>query len=163
MIELDSPNGDESFAHAVNDRGEVVGSFGVVTPSGFSRHAVLWRDGRPIDLGTLGGEYSFPTAINVRTQVVGESTTASGELHAFLWEHGAMSDLGPGSAEEINDRGEVMGNAELSAFVWHDGIRTELPLGGHAVAMNQRGQIAGFVPDPAGGQAAALWEPDRCE
>jgi len=38
------------------------------------------------DLGTLGGNFSGPVAINDRGQVVGYSTTASGELHAFLWE-----------------------------------------------------------------------------
>jgi uncharacterized membrane protein len=37
------------------------------------------------DLGTLSGAESCATAINERGQVVGESTTASGETHAVLW------------------------------------------------------------------------------
>jgi probable HAF family extracellular repeat protein len=39
-----------------------------------------------IDLGTLGGTYSYAITINERGQVLGYSFTASGEFHAFLWE-----------------------------------------------------------------------------
>jgi len=46
------------------------------------------------DLGTLGGSFSEAHDVNERGQVVGESTTASGEFHAFLWEKGTMIDLG---------------------------------------------------------------------
>lgn len=47
-----------------------------------------------IDLGTLGGSESAAIGINARGQVVGGSTTASGEGRAFLWEKGTMIDLG---------------------------------------------------------------------
>lgn len=47
-----------------------------------------------IDLGTLGGTYSFAAAVNDRGQVVGISETASSERHAFFWEEGVMTDLG---------------------------------------------------------------------
>ena len=39
----------------------------------------------PLDLGTLGGDMSEALAINDRGQVVGDSYTAEGEMHATLW------------------------------------------------------------------------------
>jgi probable HAF family extracellular repeat protein len=38
-----------------------------------------------VDLGTLGGYSSYAAAVNDLGQVVGRSTTASGEVHATLW------------------------------------------------------------------------------
>ena len=46
------------------------------------------------DLGTLGGLGSRALAINGSGQIVGTSVTASGQTHAFLWQEGAMIDLG---------------------------------------------------------------------
>ena len=45
------------------------------------------------DLGTLGGTYSYATAINEQGQVVGISLIGS-EMHAFIWHNGRMTDLG---------------------------------------------------------------------
>jgi probable HAF family extracellular repeat protein len=70
-----------------------------------------------LDLGTLSGEAgaSIANAINDRGQVVGSSSTASGEGHAFFWERGSMVDMGtlPGGTSSdalaINRRGQVAG------------------------------------------------------
>src|SRR5437899_360015 len=72
------------------------------------------------DLGTLGRRYrdSGASAINERGQVVGDSATASGKQHAFLWQNGKMTDLGTlgraytdSGAVAINDRGQVVGTS----------------------------------------------------
>jgi probable HAF family extracellular repeat protein len=80
------------------------------------------------DLGTLGGNSSRPFDLNSRGQVVGYSSTAAGENHAFLWKKGKMTDLGTlGGVESfpkaINSRGQVVGTStkasgELHAVLW---------------------------------------------
>jgi probable HAF family extracellular repeat protein len=78
------------------------------------------------DLGTLpGGTISVALGINDRGQVVGESTDASGNFRAFLYEHGVMTDLGmlPGGnssvATAINNRGEIAGYSGTAFSPWH--------------------------------------------
>ncbi len=73
------------------------------------------------DLGTLGGVYAAPNAINSSGQVVGYSTTADGRTRPFLYTNGAMQDLGSfygtqfgpqydmGGATAISDNGVVLG------------------------------------------------------
>lgn len=97
--------------------------------------AVLWtKEGKIIDLGTLeGGNESFATAVNDREQVagfalntipdpfsmnpcaiVGTCEPNFTQTRAFLWEHGAMQDLGTLGGpdtfpEAMNDRGQIVG------------------------------------------------------
>lgn len=120
------------------------------------------------DIGTLGGNFAQVSKINESGQVVGGSTTSSGELHAFLWTQGSgMIDLGtlPGStgsfAWAFNDRGDVAGSADLPsgdtrAVLWTtDGnIRDLGTLGGPsalALGINNGGEVVGFSTLVAGG------------
>jgi probable HAF family extracellular repeat protein len=116
-----------TFGHPdwINDVGEVVGFS--LTPGDLVGHAFLWRGGVMTDLGTVGTDPdSEGNSINAQGQVVGTSfdLAAGIDLHGFLWEHGGpIVDLNtlvpPGSgltvlsALDINDRGEIAGNAVL--------------------------------------------------
>jgi probable HAF family extracellular repeat protein len=76
-----------------------------------------------VDLGTLGGSSSSANGINDLGQIVGESRTASGDIHAFLWENGAIHDLGILSvgfslALGVNNDGEVAGVSGDDAVRW---------------------------------------------
>lgn len=88
-----------------------------------------------IDLGTLGGASARPYAFNDSGDVVGSSTTGSGEWHAFVWKDGVMRDLAvafPGSrAETITNAGLIAGvgmtaRPEARVFQWSNGVTTEL-------------------------------------
>jgi probable HAF family extracellular repeat protein len=149
-----------SEAHAINAAGQVAGE--AITASGLE-HAFLWTPTTPngtagsmIDLGTLGGTgttsvaYGINNAIGHPVQVVGESDTADGQHHPFIWTQGAtdgvatnpqMKDLGAlggtssklNSASGINDAGQVTGTAWLGgdtiyhAFLWTPGGSNGVP------------------------------------
>jgi probable HAF family extracellular repeat protein len=145
------PGDPDSAATGINDQGQVVGISGTcenAIGAYSAKHAVLWQDGNPIDIGTLGGAgWNTPMAINNRGQVAGFANlpgdVVNGRLHlnfhAFLWTKArGMQDLKtlPGDAiseaTAINDEGQVLGVsfragfAHPRAFLWQDGVMTDL-------------------------------------
>ncbi len=112
---------------AINNRGQVVGFSDLTGDDNGANpnfQAFLWTaSGGMQNLGTLPGDaISEALGINEQGQVVGVSYGA-GFTHprAFLWQNGLMTDLNtlvePGSsldlqaAQEINDAGEIVGQA----------------------------------------------------
>ena len=127
MQDLGTLGGNNGLTNWINDNGDIVGKTdlpGPLTPQ--DHHAVLWRHGVMIDLGTFPEDTSSNAYyVNSRGQVVGTSEDRAhmvigvGE-HAFLWEEGgpmvdlntlipAASNLHLTYAVVINDRGEIAG------------------------------------------------------
>jgi probable HAF family extracellular repeat protein len=94
-----------------------------------------------LDLGTLGGNSARPLDFNDYGKIVGSSLTASGQTHAFLWDNGAMGDLGTmgkegSEAQRINNAGHIAGvvwsthnddcNHDYTAAIWRNGTGTVL-------------------------------------
>jgi probable HAF family extracellular repeat protein len=112
---------------ALNNHGQIVGFSdlpGDQHGANPNFHAFLWTQSRGIqDLGTLPGDaISEALGINDQGQVVGVSYGAGfTNPRAFLWQDGVMTDLNTlipsGSslylqaAQEINDLGEIVGQA----------------------------------------------------
>ncbi len=84
ITDLGTFGGKESAASAINGKGQIVGWGGIGAKA--QTHALLWQDGTMIDLGTLPGRTSsVAAAINEQDQIVGSSTTKTGQGRAVMW------------------------------------------------------------------------------
>lgn len=156
-------NWSDGTATAINNRGDVVGHSFVAD----GVHAVMWRAGRVIDLGTLGTA-AYATAVDDKGRVAGMSDHTDGGEHAFLWRRGTMTDLGTSvrfTVFDMNDRAWLVGSILPApetpvAVVWRRGdvVRIDGP-GSGATAVNDRGQVVGSTSTgPDGGPRATLWQ-----
>lgn len=142
IVELPPYPGDTvGGAIGINDSGQAVGTSGTCGPvsPAIGAHALLWKDGVAIYLGSLGGAIdNLAYAINNQGQVVGASDLPGDTTtHAFFWQNGTMIDLGtlPGDfsrvAFSINNNAQVVGqscdvNGNCRAFLWQKGVMTDL-------------------------------------
>ena len=119
ISDLGTLGGSQSFAQAINNRGQITGlaTNGTSDPysffylflhnlfkNGTQTRGFLWDEDEGMqDIGTLGGPDAFPSLINQRGQVAGFSYTSSipdpniglPPHHPFIWEKGkGMKDLG---------------------------------------------------------------------
>jgi probable HAF family extracellular repeat protein len=119
--------GGSSQADWVSASGRITGHAGngLIDPlTGFPEvRAVVWtEEGQIIDLGTLGGNVSFPNDVNDLGQVVGFATNAipdpfsfpGTQMRGFLWENGVMLDVGTLGGPDavaffVNNRGQIAG------------------------------------------------------
>ena len=151
-------------AMGVNDRGDVVGQSG--------GHAALWRDGRIVDLGTLGGSYSAAVDVNERGDVVGYGqVVGGGGDHAFLWRGGRLIELSPlpgyssSYAFAVNDRGDVVGTSVgdggIRAVSWRpDGTVVDLTAEtglDEVTDLDNAGRLVGSVTPDGMNLYPALW------
>ncbi len=77
--------GVSSFAHGINNRGQIVGDSDVSVSSD-EYHAVIWDNGEIQDLGMLPGDAnSYAKSINDRGQILGASEDPQGNMRAVIW------------------------------------------------------------------------------
>ncbi len=160
-----------AVADDINDWEWVVGYSADFSPANVP---TLWIDGKPMSLGTLGGDTGEAHAINNLGHVVGWSRNADDYARAFLWRDGEMIDLGTlgesvSWAWGMNNLGQVVGHSfdpnliGQRGFLWEDGVMIDLgtlPNGGECRAsdINDLGQIVGYCQDADGDSLAILWE-----
>lgn len=129
-----------------------------------------------VDLGSLGGDYTYPYAVNDAGQVAVYSRTTSGQYHAALYSNGTLTDLTPTAFQSfpewqvsLNAAGHVYGRAQLTsgscytAFLYYQGSARMLSTGGcdsYVVKMNASGQVVGYGQNGSGQQVAFVYTPN---
>ncbi len=183
--------GNNSTAFGVNDRGQVVGIAETATqdptcvpPQVLDFDAVIWGP-RPGQIQALpifpGDSIAAALAINDKGLVVGTSgvcaapTSLALGVHAVLWQHGSVIDLGGfggvmnNAALALNNAGQVVGISDLPgdttahAFLWEKGTMTDLgtlpgDVFSQANDINNKGQVVGISCDVNFNCRAFLWE-----
>lgn len=200
IMQLPTPSGDpDGVALSANEEGDAVGSTGscgVFNLNQFTNlsqvlpsHAVLWKNGRVIDLKGNGGLYGNTAfSINDFDQVVGVSDLpGDANFHAFLWENGRVTDLKPYSDAVssdansvglgINNHGQIVGlsldqDFDLRPMLWDaKGYATDL--GSLATSdstiipfvaewINGKGEIAGWGLEPNSGEIHGFLASPSC-
>lgn len=114
-----------TFASDINAAGHIVGE-SPFTP-GAEPHAFFWtRRSGLVDLGTGSNNRSIAYAINDHDVVVGQTLRQFvGPAHGFVWtqatglvELRSQSSDAFGSANDVNNRGQVVGGIDNHAFLW---------------------------------------------
>ena len=169
LTDLGAVGSNISYATAVNNSGQVVGTF---EADGDADWAFLYSNGCTYFLGTFGGDASEATAINAFGQVAGcAEVTGDAGYHAFLYSGGTMTDLEVlpntySQAAGLNDAGQIVGltygttSVGFHAFLYSDGGMVDLgTLGGsisEACGINESGQVVGCSYTAAGDLHAFL-------
>ena len=182
--------GDTSgAATAINNQGQIVGISGicdVAVGRYTAKHAVLWDNGIPTDVGNLGAEiWITPMAINQRGDIVGFGATRADDingdfLRAFIWNRrDGIKQIDPlpvanhvySQANGINEHGQVVGisctvDGDCLGFLWVNGVMSNLNdpniVPGftgviiNAQDINDDGEITGRAIDPTTGDIKAF-------
>jgi uncharacterized membrane protein len=115
------PGDDSGAATAINDRGDVVGISGTCDQAvgrNTAKHMVLWKHGKAIDIGNIGGEnWNTPMAINRQGDIVGFADSKPGPgvvLHAFYRSHVGGPPIDLGTLYEDDTGSQALGITTLA-------------------------------------------------
>ena len=132
--QLGTLGGARSYARAVNDLGQVVGSSHLAND--YDSRPFVWQNGVMTALPILGGTQGVASWINNAGQIVGTTTTDTDDLQQFgvLWEGGDPVRLPPHNGHAhipwfIHDNGDIVGLVHFDGpngltsrgALWHDG------------------------------------------
>jgi len=155
LVDLGTLGGNASFALGLNNRGEVVGT-ARTTNAARPQLAFVTDNGSLSNLGTLeGSTFSRAFRINQKGEAVGEAFTATGASRAVLWANGELVELAPGRsavANDINNRGQVVGTSGGQAVMWEQGemiglgaISADPSATSRGNAIAENGRVAGLA------------------
>jgi probable HAF family extracellular repeat protein len=141
-----------NVALSINNRGQVVGGSSLAADStaSYLTDAFLWtKETGMQDLGTLPGDVaSTGLEINECGALVGPSFDAAGNLRAFIWQNGTMTDL------------NTLIPADSPLYLlFAGGINSSGEIAGFGVTIS--GDVHGFLLTPSGGAADDSSSPDQ--
>jgi N-acetylglucosamine-6-sulfatase len=149
---LDVPGSAVTEAWAINDSGNIVGSY----TAGGTTHGFLLEGGGYTTIDVPGATSTVATGINDPGQIVG-SYTLGGVTHAFLFSRGAFTTFDvPGASftmpRGINDAGDIVGEYRSGGvahgFLFSGGAYTTIDVPGatftaYASGINGPGEVVG--------------------
>jgi uncharacterized membrane protein len=153
------------IATGINAKGEVSGTFFLPEKSG----AVVWSGNRSRGLMFCGAGDIWASGIgHDGAALCGAQSESQPEPRSFLWTQEEILPLGPFIATDRDTSGGVIGitgdcERGYRAVTFREGKISPLPMPGQykesvAVALNERGQIAGAVVTGKDLPLPALWE-----
>lgn len=176
------PGANYSVATSLNSTGSVVGWSGNNLVGDPAVHAVLWQDGRVIDIGAhLPVNKSTAWDINESNVVVGRMDLPTFLFDGFIYDQGRVQLLGPipggvsSGALAINNFNVVVGAGQVPgptpsglvghAFQWTNGKMIDLgvlpgEIASIASDVNDIGIIVGSSGDGFGHNKACIWYGD---
>jgi|GEM_PF-1475563 len=174
VIDLGTLGGNTSYAGALNNTGQVVGSSKIANSA---LHAFRWENSAMTDLGTPTGYLvTSASSVNDLGQVVGSTQGQYQSEYAYIWENNVWTYLGTlpaldySSTTDINNSAQITGysymlgpGGQFHAWLWENDVFTELgTLGGAdsvAAALNEQAQVVGWAHTTEPGISHAfLWE-----
>jgi probable HAF family extracellular repeat protein len=107
MQDLGTLGGRSSWAQGINEDGVIVGWS--ETAAG-NEHAVMWKNGRIIDLGRQARAHA------INADGVKAGFRSGGDANSLVWRFRRSLDLPTlgrpgGAATDINDRGQIVGSS----------------------------------------------------
>jgi probable HAF family extracellular repeat protein len=174
-VDLGAQRPGNSYANALNNKGEVVGAIwdqGTSTATVWSGNSVISLSPRP------GAESGFALGINDDGQVVGASyPMIGGSTHAMTWKGTTVTDLAPAGTDpqsysyayDINRSGQIAGMANYlsapagaHATVWSAGASSDISTTrqrSEARAINNHGHVVGWSQvDQMSSTEATVWK-----
>jgi len=155
---IDYPNADESACTGINERGAIVGSYGL----GTGVHGFVEWNGVFTRIDYPGLNYTEPFGINNQGALVGFYWDGI-MTHGFLYENGSFKTLDvPGAlatqAYAINEKGQIAGGYVDSAgdqggFLYDHGMFTRVS---SWYGINNKGETAGVFYSEHPGPVGAL-------
>jgi probable HAF family extracellular repeat protein len=135
-----------SAASSVNINGQAVGF--IENGQAGKAQAVLWSGGTTTTLGGNSGSLgSYALGINNSGQIIGWTSSGFNQL-ATIWNGTTPTILGSGSANAINNNGQVVGNIGGQSVLWSNGTTTPLGMS-QPYSINDNGQVVGIAADQA--------------